>query len=233
MGSHTVFTGVGAPEVLRFIQGDDHPPSAPRVTDATDVRLLWPGTLVVGTTLTCSSEGWDGQPILAYAFVNSETGQVLAQGPRPSYVLPARDVGDTVFCSAMASNDGGTAVLSTTSTPPIGAAPPLGIAPLAPVTAVRGRTVPVRVVLRAKPGLSGKFGVCITPPARIGHRVCSSQRIDDGSFGGFPFTVGLRIKPSAPLGTARLAIAAVAGVSQARSTALVRRRPVEFSTQAG
>jgi hypothetical protein len=223
LGTSAVFTYVGAPEILRFIEGDDAPPVAPRRNSNTFVDISWHGPLSVGNTLTCASGNWDGQPALGYAFVSSQSGQVLQEGSRPTFAIATRDAGDTVYCRVLATNDGGTAVLRTEATAAIAGAPRLGIASLAPVAAVRGSTVKVRIVLRtAAPGLSGKFGVCITPPARVGSRVCSSQFVDDGTFGGFPFTLGLRIKPTAPPGAARLAISAVAGVSRAETTALVR-----------
>jgi hypothetical protein len=220
-GSHVIFTAVGAPEILRFIQGDDQPPIAPRRSQSTYVKLFWDGPLQAGNTLECESGDWEGQPQIAYAFVNSVNGQVLQQGAKRRYALAPRDVGATVFCQALATNDGGTAVLATSSTDPVGAVPRLGIARLAPIAAVRGRTVPVRIVLDAGP-VSGKFGACITPPARVGGRACASQVVHDGGVGGFELTIALRIKPTAPLGPARVAIAAVAGISHAETTALVR-----------
>jgi hypothetical protein len=222
LGTNGVFTYVAAPEILRFIQGDDTPPAAPRRTSATTVELSWRGPLDAGNLLTCASTGWDGNPTLAYAFVNSQTNAVLQQGARSDYRLTANDAGATIFCRVLATNDGGTAVLRTDETPPVAAAPPVAITTLAPRTLVRGRTVLVKVVVHAGAGLSGKFGVCITPPATIARRVCSSLFVDDGSFGGFPFSLGLRIKPTAPVGVANLSIQAVAGVSRAQSTAVVR-----------
>jgi hypothetical protein len=46
--------------------------------------------------------------------------------------------------------------------------------------------------------------------------------VDDGRYGGFPFGLAMRIKPTAPLGSWRLAISAVAGIVSGRETALVR-----------
>src|SRR4029077_8196165 len=43
----------GAPEILRFVRGEDDPPAAPRVKPTTFVHLSAPGS-----TLTCSSGGW-------------------------------------------------------------------------------------------------------------------------------------------------------------------------------
>ena len=42
-GTRTIFTAVWPAEVLRFIQGDDAPPTAPRRTISTYVRLFWTG----------------------------------------------------------------------------------------------------------------------------------------------------------------------------------------------
>jgi len=221
-GGAGVFTYVGAPEILDFIQGNDAPPAAPRRTSGTTVNISWQTKLAVGTTITCASTGWSGDPSLTYAFVDANDDTVLEQGTRSSYTLTASDLGNSLYCRVLATNTGGTASLRTVDTGVVAAAPHVGITTLAPRKVSRGRTAVLKVVIHAGAGLSGKFGVCITPPARIGHRVCSSQMIEDGSFGGFPFTLGLRIKPTAPLGPASLAIEAVAGVSRAESTAVVR-----------
>jgi hypothetical protein len=219
-GSHVIFTAVGAPEILRFIQGDDNPPVAPRPTEGTFVSLTWDGALRAGNRLTCEAGGWEGEPRMTYAFINSQNGEVLQKGPRPTLALTPQQVGATVFCTAFATNDGGTSVASTRTTEPVAAAPRLGILHLAPVTGLRGRTASVRVVLDTG-RVSGKFGVCITPLARVGSRVCASRLVTDNGTGGFALTLGLRIKPNAPLGTSRLAIAAVAGPSHAEATALL------------
>jgi hypothetical protein len=222
LGTNGVFTYVPAPEILRFIQGDDSPPVAPRRTSQTTIDLTWQGPLVVGNTLSCASTGWDGTPSFVYAFVDSQTGTVLQQSARADYQLSTKDIGATIFCRVLATNDGGTAALRTDDTTVIGGPPHVGITTTAPRAAVRGRTVTVRVVVHTGAGLRGKFGVCIIPPARIASRVCTSQVVDDGSYGGFPFTLGLRIKQTAPVGVASLAIDAVAGVSRATTTATLR-----------
>lgn len=217
-----IYTNVGAPEILRFVQGEDHPPVAPRRSEATSVTLSWRGTVRAGNTLTCDSAGWGGEPSIAYAFVSSEDGRVLQQGAKPTYRLTTADVGTAVVCRVMVTNEGGTAVLETGATREVGSLPRLGIGRVAPVAAVRGRAVTVRVVLYAPAGLGGRFGVCITPPPQVGSRTCASQRVDDGRFGGFPFRLALRIRPTAPLGSAPIAISAVAGPASGQKTALVR-----------
>ncbi|GEM_PF-1541155 len=217
-----VFTYVPAPEILDFIQGNDTPPTAPRRTSDTTVKISWKTRLAVGTTITCASGGWTGAPTLTYAFLDSQDDSVVQQGPRPTYTLTPADVGRSLYCRVLATNAGGTAALRTVDTGAVAPAPRVGITTVAPRNVARGRTALVKVVIHAGAGLSGKFGVCITPPVRIAHRVCSSQMIDEGSYGGFPFTLGVRIKPTAPRGPASLSIAVVAGVSRAESTAVVR-----------
>ena len=221
-GGAAILTYVGAPEILRFIQGDDHPPVAPRKSPTTFVNLSWRGVLSPGNTLTCASGDWDGAPSFAYAFANSQNGQLLQQGPSPTYVLRAPDTGATIFCAALATNDGGTAVLTTGSTAAVEAAPKLGIAPIAPVAAVQGRTVTVRVVLKTASALSGKFATCITPAARVGSRACASQQVEHGGFQGDPLTLHLKVKRSAPVGSSRLSVTATAGASSGQTTALIR-----------
>jgi hypothetical protein len=217
-------TYLGAPEILKFVQGDDHPPVAPRKADSTFVDISWRGPLRVGNTLTCTSGNWSGEPTLAYLFVSSQSGEVLQQGPKVTFRLAAANIGDALLCKAVATNAGGTAVLGTGATTEIGSAPVIGIAPVAPVKAKKGRTATVRVVLYTPPGLTGKFAVCITPPVEVGRRICASQFVDEGSFylGPSKFSLALRVKPTAPLGTSRLTINAVAGFSSTQKAALVR-----------
>jgi secreted trypsin-like serine protease len=166
-GSHVIFTAVWPPEILRFIQGDDRPPTAPRRSAATSVSVSWDGPLRPGTTLECLADGWDGQGLkLSYVFTSSQDRQVLQQGAKSRLVLTSKHVGETIFCTAVATNDGGSATISTSATSPIAAAPPLGIAALAPISAVRGRTTTVRVLLDAGSASPTKKGR--NPPADSG-----------------------------------------------------------------
>ena len=126
VGARTIFTAVWAPEVLRFIEGDDQPIVAPRRTPATYVRLFWDHPLAAGGALVCFSDRWDGNPTITYAFVSAR-GRVLQQGPSSVFRLGARNAGDVLSCRASATNAGGTAVLSTDwvgTVAPASAAPP-------------------------------------------------------------------------------------------------------------
>jgi hypothetical protein len=220
-GSRTIFTSVWPPEVLRFIEGDDQPPMAPRRTDSTFVKLSWHGPLRAGSTLRCGSEGWAGQATVGYAFVDGLDGRVLQSGGRDTFLLTPAAVGATVFCSALASNDGGTAVLSTAATDVIAPMPKLGILPLTAVSAVRGRTATVRVVLQTGTVI-GKLDVCVTAPTRVAGRSCASHLVGDGGSGVCVVAVKMKIKPTAPAGSSRLSIAVAAGSSRAAATAVLR-----------
>ena len=70
--------------------------------------------------------------------------------------------------------------------------------------------------------MSGKFGICVTPPARVATRGCASRHVGGADGGRIALVVALRIKPTAPLGAARVAITAVAGVSSGKTTAVIR-----------
>ncbi len=126
-GARTIFTAVWPPEILRFVEGDDQPPAAPRRTSATYVRLFWDHPLAAGGALVCFSDRWDGNPTITYAFLSAR-GRVLQQGPSSVFRLGARNAGDVLSCRASATNAGGTAVLSTDwvgTVAPASSAPPV------------------------------------------------------------------------------------------------------------
>ena len=85
------------------------------------MELTGTAPYAVGNVLKCTSTNWAGSSTISYAFVNSQNGQVLQQGggPPPYHAKPA-DAHATVYCSAIASNDGGVAMVRTT---PLGWAP--------------------------------------------------------------------------------------------------------------
>lgn len=218
-GSSGVFVYVGAPEILRFIQGDNQPPMAPRATQSTFVTLAGRPPISVGSTLTCSSGNWSGQPTITYAFLNATTGEVLQQG-KSSLLITPQHAGTEIACRAIATNSGGTALLTTGSTKSVEEAPKLTIVPVTPVSVARGRVAAVRIVLRTSATVSGRFNVCATPPASVGARVCATKRVP-GGIGQATFTLGFRIKPTARVGAARFAIAATDPVATAQGTALL------------
>ena len=220
-GSHTLYTYIGAPEILRFLQGDDQPPTAPRETSLTYVNLKWDPPLVVGNSLECSSGNWAGSPTLTYSFLDADAGDVLQSGASSTYRIVSADVGHTIYCQVTASNDGGSAVDQTTTTFKVKPPPQLTILRIPPVAVAPGGDATLRISLHAPAGLWGKFGVCVTAPPRVGGRICSSEMNTDGASGNFPFTLRFRIKPSAPPIEARIAVAAVAGISRAHATAIV------------
>jgi hypothetical protein len=223
VGNRFIATYVGAPEILRFIQGDDRPPIAPRpAAETIPYRLSWDYPLVVGDTLTCSAGGWPASVQISYSFVNAANGDVLQAGPNASYLLPPETAGTTIVCETALTNSGGTTLVDSNSTSMIAAVPRVKIERLPPLAAKRGQTITLHVVLVSPPGLSGKFSVCATLPASVGGHLCRSTHKPFGASGNFPFTLSLRIKPTAPLGVAHVAIIATAGMSTAATTALLR-----------
>jgi len=158
-GSQGIFTYTGAPEILQFVQGNDHPPSAPRETSATFLKVNWDPPLVVGNTLTCSTGGWaPPQPRLTYAFVDTTTGAVL-QTAGATYVIRATAVGATVACEVTASSDGGTVLEETDPTPAVKAAPQVRILEVEALSGARGHAVKLRVSIQSPVGLWGRFRV--------------------------------------------------------------------------
>jgi hypothetical protein len=219
-GSHGAFAYTGAPEILQFVQGNDHPPTAPRETASTFLQLKWDPPLVVGNTLSCSTGGWaPGQPQLSYSFVDTADGTVLQSGPRTTYLIPASAIGATVVCEVAASDDGGTTLEETDPSPPVKAAPQVRILKVGALDGTPGRAVRLRVSLQSPLGLWGKFAVCVVPPQPVAGRLCRSTVNADGSSGIFPFVFNFRVKPTAPIGRSQLGITAVAGVSHASATA--------------
>ncbi len=224
-GSQTIFTYVGAPEILQFIQGNNNtqPLTAPRASSATSWRLLWYLPLVVGDTLRCTTGGWGGSVKVVYSFLNTATTQVLQAGPSGRYVLPPAAAGTTIDCKVSVSNGGGTTVETTNSATGIKPAPQARIEPIAPIVGSPGQTITMRVVLRSPPGLSGTFKVCAELPRTVAGQPCRSihQRPFGATF-NFPFVLTFTIKPTAPPGTVHITVNATAGLSTARTTALLR-----------
>ncbi len=221
-GGQGLFTYTGAPEILQFIQGSDTPPTAPRESSTTFLELKWNRPLVVGNTLTCSTGGWVGEARFTYSFLNAADGAVLQTGPRPTFLVPASAIGARVFCQVAATNSGGTTLEETEATSAVGGAPQVRIVPSTPLAAAPGSRLTMRVTLVSPLGLWGKVAVCVTLPVRVGGHLCRSTVNRDGASGTFPFDFAFRIRPTAPPGTARVAISAVAGVSTAKTTALLR-----------
>jgi hypothetical protein len=216
-GSRGVFSYVGAPEILQFLQGSDAPPTAPRLTSATFLRVKWDPPLVVGNTLTCSTGGWVGNGQQnTYTFIDDADGQELgtASGPVGKYLISAGDAGRKIVCDVAVTNDGGTTIAETTATPTVKPAPPVRILQVKPLTGIRGRGVSLRVVLQTPLGVWGSYSVCVTPPKSVAGKLCHSATNPQGLAGTFPFEFDFRIKPTAPLGTTKVAIGAVAGASQ-------------------
>jgi len=220
-GGHALLTNVQAPEILDFIRGNDQPPTAPRPSATTYVRLDGDTPFHARTTVTCTSGGWDGTPSLAYAFLDRRTGAIIQSSTTGTLLLTDQMIGAQLACRAVATNAGGSAVLETLTTATVEPTPKLDVEHIPPVTAHRGRSVQVRVWLDAEAGINGKYGVCVLPPARVATRACASQKVAPGG-GRLALTVSLRIKRAAPLGVAKLAVSAVAGPSQGQSAVVLR-----------
>lgn len=220
VGSHTLYAWTGAGEVRSFLRGSDDPARAPRETGSTFVDLTWEAPLVVGATLHCATGAWQGPGRLSYSF-RTTGGAVLQSGGAQSYQLQRLNRGASVYCEVAARNAGGTTIDLTGATSPVAPAPALRLAPIGPQAAERGEPLRLQVAFQAPPGLSGTFGVCLTPPATLGHRICTSLAHQHGGRGAFTFTVGFRVDPSAPPGRSRLLVSAVAGVASAHETVKV------------
>ena len=78
------------------------------------------GTPKVGAVLTCNPGGWTGSRTETYTW--SRNGSVIIGATSATYTLQAADAGDTITCTAKATNAGGSA--SATSTGMTVPAPP-------------------------------------------------------------------------------------------------------------
>ncbi len=113
------FADVAAPEIRDFILDDAlEPPRAPR-----GGGISVEGFVRVGAALRCNQGSWSNSPTFTYAFLDGDGGQVLQQGPSPTYTLTAADIGRTIECEVFAANAGGTGVARTVTLPPIEPSP--------------------------------------------------------------------------------------------------------------
>lgn len=222
LGSHGVYVYLAAPEILSFVQGNNTPVTAPRLDTTTYLDLYGEPPLRVGSKLTCESGNWENNPTLTYAFIDSAHNHVVQQGASGTLTLDAQTVGATIACEAIATNAGGTAVLETTSTTAIGAAPKLGIKNLPTIRIARGRAAAFTVFLNPADGVSGRFGVCLHPPARDAAQACATRSISNPEGELISFILRLKVKPTASIGTAKVSISAVAGASHGTSSVLLR-----------
>lgn len=222
IGGDAISMYVGAPEILRFVEGDDHPPIAPRPSiQSIPFGLDWGLPLVPGDTVTCSPGSWPSSVHIAYSFVNVGNGQVLQTGAKGTYVVPTGAVGTMISCVVALTNDGGTTVVDSTSTPTVAPAPRLTIRRHALLTAVPGRTVTVRILVVVPARRSGTVKVCVVPPASVSGRRCRSATARSRTA---RVSFRLRVKSTAPLGTTRIAVKATAGTATATSRVPLRIR---------
>jgi hypothetical protein len=222
VGSHSVYTYLGAPEILDFVQGNDAPPTAPRPNNKTFLRLTWDSPLVAGNTLDCQSGGWPSSPHLTFSFLSSVDGQVLQTGTSALYLLPVSAVGKAIYCEVTASSPGGTTLEETRPTGAVHPAPKAVLKPVATLSAAPGGALTVNVTLRSPVGLWGKVHVCVTLPAPVGGHLCHSAENRNGDRAVYPFRFAFRVRKTAPAGRKRIAIVAVAGLSKVNSSASVQ-----------
>jgi hypothetical protein len=210
---------VGAPEILGFLQGSDHPPPAPRVRASTFVRLA-----ATTSALHCLTGGWSGRPRLTYAFVRTTDGRVLQHGPLPAFGLNGRPALG-MACRVTATTAGGSATLVSSAAAPPGPAVRVALAPpLAPVAARPGKTLTVRVVLQLETSapFSGRFGVCAEPPAAVAVRTCATANVTSRRSGDYPVALELTVGTRARPGLALIPLTGYAGSQVARGTLLLR-----------
>ncbi len=214
-GSDGLFTYVGAPEILRFLKGDLHPPRSPREPPGQPVGLSWQSPLVVGATLRCSAGGWSHEGRVIYTFTD---GSLLQRGSRTTFVVPQRDVYNPISCEVAVTNAGGTTLDDSRTSPVVAEPPSPSLRTSGAAAAAPGRRVSLRLTLRSPAGLWGPVHLCALPAARVGRRVCASGHREDGKPALARFTLNFRIAADAPRGTTLVRVEAVAGLSRATAT---------------
>ena len=201
-GGRVVYTSVAAPEILRFVEGNDAPPAAPRRPET--ATLDAPSALQVGQTLTCDPGVWTNQPTYTYRFLDDKSGALLQQGRSATYVLKTADQGRKIECAVSATTEGGTGVARTRATAAVAAAPTLMAAH---ATATRGTTVKVGVTVQGLRKVSGAAEVCVKPTRTVGAKACRTTQLT-GTANRVTVAVPVVVKYDAPVLTARVAISA-------------------------
>jgi hypothetical protein len=119
IGSRSLYTYTGAPEILSFILGNDHPATAPR-EGASPAALSWPGQLTVGNTVSCDHGDWSGSNLkFTYSFVNWTTDAVEQSGPNGTFTVPPGDLGAQIVCRVAIADGGGTSLDETEPSSPV------------------------------------------------------------------------------------------------------------------
>jgi hypothetical protein len=201
-GGRVVYTNVAAPEILRFIQGEDAPPAAPRRLD--EASLDAPAAMQVGQTLTCLPGSWTSEPTFTFRFVDASTGAALQQGRSDGYRLKASDVGRTVRCLVAATTAGGTGTSAATVTGKVAAAPTLAART---ATARIGNQAGVQVNLAGVRNVTGSARICVKPSLKVGTQSCRTAPLV-GYANRVTATVPVAVKATAPVTTARMAVSA-------------------------
>jgi hypothetical protein len=201
-GGTGTYTNLTAPEILRFVQGEDNPPTAPRRT--VRASLASPEAMQVGQTLTCSGGEWSGLPTFSFAFRDADSGATLQSGPSATYVLQPRDLGRTLSCRASATNAGGTG--ASESEPTLHSVQPSAKVSAPTISARRGGQATMRVTLSGGIGVRGNAQFCVKPSLKVGAQVCRRTRL----VGASRMTTSLRVplKATAPPVTVRVAVTA-------------------------
>jgi hypothetical protein len=106
-GAQTVFAYVGAPEILRFLDGDLNPPLSPLWSFKGGLRCVSASPLRVGMEMRCTNVGLMRAKHVTFAFFTG-SGRLLHAGTVPIYVVQASAIGQRVHCIATAVGPGGT-----------------------------------------------------------------------------------------------------------------------------
>lgn len=201
-GGRVVYTNIAAPEILRFIQGEDVPPAAPRRIET--ATLDAPAAMQVGQTVTCDPGAWTNGPTFTYRFLDSKTGALLQQARDATYTLRASDLGRTVRCVVSATNAGGAGASGTAVSSKVVAAPTIAAAAAAARPGAKA-SLPITITGLAK--VTGSVQICVKPSQRVGPKVCRTASLT-GTTNRLTTAIAVAVKTGAPIVSARVAVSA-------------------------
>jgi hypothetical protein len=193
-----IFVNLTAPEILRFVEGDDHPPMAPRLLELPTVAPST--TMQVGETVRCLPGLWTGRPSVRFVFL---AGTDVLRTGASTYRLGIGDGGRFISCVVLATTAGGTSSAATVPTTPVERPPDLFVDG---ASARRGTTVDLHVTLSDWLQPVGRLTICARPRQPVGSPVC--RHVIAPVEANPSLEIEVPIRATAPVGRTLVAVSA-------------------------